>query len=122
MSDAMHVTRFAEAREYQAPGHFAMQCLRIQGKEAGPSRAMWFAISTIAPGGGISTSISPLEKVYVVLEGRVEMSSRGETVMLDRWDSCRIAPGADRAVANRSPLPATILLAMENDGAVEGAK
>ncbi len=115
----MHVTRFAEAREYQAPGHVAMRCLRIQGKDAGPSRAMWFAISIIEPGGGIAASTSPLEKVYVVLEGSVEMTSQGEKVTLDRWDSCRIAPGTDRAVVNRSALPATILLAMENDAAAE---
>ena len=110
----MHVTRIAEAPEYQAPGHHSMQCLRLQGMEAGPSSAMWMAISTIAPGGGITESSSPLEKIYVVLEGCIEMTSGGETVQLDTWDSCRIAPGAGRAVVNKSGAPATILLAMEN--------
>lgn len=109
----MHVTRLAMAPEYQAPGHHGMHCLRIQGMEAGPSSAMWMAISTIAPGGGIAASVSPLEKIYVVLEGRVEMTSSEQSVTLERWDSCRIAPGADRALANRSTMPATILLAME---------
>ncbi len=109
----MHVTRLAMAPEYQAPGHHGMHCLRIQGMEAGPSSAMWLAISTIAPGGGIAASVSPLEKIYVVLEGSIEMTSSEDCVTLERWDSCRIAPGADRALANRSAVPATILLAME---------
>lgn len=113
MGPAMHVTRLAMAPEYQAPGHHGMRCQRIQGMDAGPSSAMWLAISTIAPGGGIVASASPLEKVYVVLEGSVEMTSSGETVTLERWDSCRIAPGADRALANRTSAPAMILLAME---------
>jgi quercetin dioxygenase-like cupin family protein len=114
MTMAMHVTRFAGAPEYRAPGHYAMRCLRVQGMEAGPSSAMWMAISTIAPGGGIAPGSSPLEKIYVVLEGSVEMTSAGETVRLETWDSCRIAPGADRALVNSSDAPATILLAMEN--------
>ena len=29
----MHVTRFDEAPEYQAPNHFDMRCLRLQGRE-----------------------------------------------------------------------------------------
>lgn len=114
MTTAMQVTRFSEAPEYQAPGHHAMRCLRVQGMEAGPSTAMWMAISTIAPGGSIAPSTSPLEKIYVILDGSVEMTSAGETVRLGLWDSCRIAPGADRALVNRTEAPATILLAMEN--------
>lgn len=109
----MQVTRFSDAPEYQAPGHHAMRCLRVQGMEAGPSTAMWMAISTIEPGGSIAASASPLEKIYVVLDGSIEMTSAGETVRLNLWDSCRIAPGSDRALVNRSDAPATILLAME---------
>ena len=35
----MHVTRFDEAPEYQAPNHFDMRCLRLQGREVAPEEA-----------------------------------------------------------------------------------
>ena len=47
----MHVTRFSEAPHYEAPNHFDMRCLRLQGKEAGPSTQMWMGMSQILPGG-----------------------------------------------------------------------
>ena len=46
----MHVTRFDQAPAYEAPRHFDMRCLRLQGKEAGPSEQMWMGMSQILPG------------------------------------------------------------------------
>ena len=59
-----------------------------------------------------SLDTSPLEKMYVVLAGEVTISNGTETITLGAWDSCRIAPGEPRALANRTNQPATVLLAM----------
>ena len=64
----MHVTRFSEAPHYEAPNHFDMRCLRLQGKEAGPSTQMWMGMSQILPGGHTGLDGSPMEKLYLVLE------------------------------------------------------
>ncbi|MBR0869441.1 cupin domain-containing protein [Bradyrhizobium tropiciagri] len=108
----MHVVRFAEAPGYDAPGHHDMKMVRLQGREAGPAETMWIGVSVIAPDGGTVLSASPQEKMYVVLEGEVHVSNGSEEVVLGRWDSCRIEPGEDRRLTNRSKTPASLLLVM----------
>jgi quercetin dioxygenase-like cupin family protein len=108
----MHVVRFAKAAGYTAPGHFDMSMVRLQGREAGPSADLWMGVSIIAPGGGTTSSASPQEKMYVVLEGTLEVSNDETAVALGKWDSCRIAGGENRRLTNRTGAPATVLLVM----------
>ncbi|HEX2727912.1 MAG TPA: cupin domain-containing protein [Beijerinckiaceae bacterium] len=108
----MNVVRLDAAPAYEAPGHNLMRMLRLQGREAGASDVLWLGLSHILPGGGTTLDASPLEKMYVVLDGEVTISNGTEEVTLRTWDSCRIAPDEPRALANRTNRPATILLAM----------
>jgi uncharacterized cupin superfamily protein len=108
----MHITRFANAPEYQAPNHDDMRCLRLQGHNAGPSEQMWMGMSHLLPGGGTSLDKSPFEKLYIVLAGEVTIISDTEEATLKLWDSVRIAPHEGRQLANRTNLPATLLLVM----------
>lgn len=108
----MNVVRLAAAPPYEAPGHADMRMLRLQGREAGASNVLWLGLSHLLPGGGTTLDASPLEKMYVVLDGEVTISNGTEEVTLQRWDSCRIAPDEPRALSNRTNRPATVLLAM----------
>jgi len=108
----MHVIRFAEAPEYNAPGHYDMAMVRLQGREAGPSSDLWVGVSVIAPGGGTTLSSSGQEKMYVVLDGTMHISNGETEVELGQWDSCRIAAGEDRRLTNRTNSPVTALLVM----------
>lgn len=108
----MHVVRFTEAPSYDAPGHALMEMVRLQGREASPTDTAWLGVSTIAPGGGTTLDASGVEKLYVVLDGTVTVSNGREGVSLQRWDSCRIAPGEGRRLSNDTDEPATILLVM----------
>ncbi len=108
----MHVVRLDAAPPYEAPGHDHMRMLRLQGREAGASEVLWLGLSHILPGGGTTLDASPLEKMYVVLDGEVTISNGADEVTLRPWDSCRIAPDEPRALSNRTNKPATILLAM----------
>lgn len=108
----MHIVRFVEAITYSAPGHHDMSMVRLQGREAGPSDHLWLGVSVIAPGGGTTLSSSPDEKMYVVLDGELQISNGQIEATLTRWDSCRVAPGEERMLLNRSEAPATVLLAM----------
>jgi len=108
----MQVTRLTDAPAYFPPEHHDMRCLRLQGMEAGETSSLWMGMSQILPGGRTSLSASPQEKLYIVLEGAVTVvTDQGEAV-LQRHDSCRIAPHEARALENRTNLPALILLAM----------
>jgi uncharacterized cupin superfamily protein len=108
----MHVTRIENAPAYFPPEHNDMRCLRLQGHEAGPAETLWMGMSQILPGGHTSLDASPLEKLYIVLEGEVAVSNGTEEVVLRQWDSCRVAPGEGRQLRNRTNRPATILLSM----------
>ncbi len=113
----MHVTRIDDAPEYQAPNHFGMRCLRLQGREAGPAEQLWLGLSVIEPGGHTGLDPSPMEKHYVVLEG--ELTLLGElpdgtrtSAVLRAQDSCRFAPGEKRQLRNHTDREARVLLAM----------
>ncbi len=108
----MHVTRLAEAQFYEAPGHFDMKMLRLQGREAGPGDTLWLGLSHILPGGGTTLSASGQEKFYVVLDGEVTVVTEAGLVTLGPWDSCRVAPDEARKLENRTNRPCSILLAM----------
>jgi uncharacterized cupin superfamily protein len=115
----MNVTRIEAAPEYQAPNHFDMRCLRLQGREAGPAVQLWLGLSVIEPGGHTGLDPSPMEKHYVVLEG--ELTLIGETdgvrtqAVLRAHDSARFAPGERRQLLNHGDRVAKVLLAMPFD-------
>jgi quercetin dioxygenase-like cupin family protein len=109
----MRVTRFAEAHPYTAPKHHGMTALRLQGFEASPSKFAWTGLSHFLPGGGADMDESPLEKIYIVLEGEVTVElGDGTKEVLRRFDSCYIGGGEKRAVRNNGNAVATMLVVM----------
>lgn len=108
----MHVTRYRDAKPYEAPEHFDMHCLRLQGKEATATDSIWIGLSHLLPGGHTSLKDAAVEKVYIVVAGEVTVETLTGTVTLGFLDSCRLAPGEARALVNRTNAPASILLAM----------
>ena len=113
----MHITRLEDAPQYQAPNHFGMTCLRLQGREAGPAEQLWLGLSIISPGGHTGLDPSPIEKHYVVLEGELLLVGQWpgapeQRSVLRRGDSCRFAPGEARQLINHTQQEARVLLAM----------
>ncbi|GIX15127.1 MAG: cupin [Paracoccaceae bacterium] len=106
----MHVKRFEDARPYEAPNHFGVVGLRLQGFEEGGPTNQWVGLSQFLPGGGAGPDSSPLEKVYVVLEGEMTVIAGGREVVLRKYDSCTIAPGEERKIENRSNHCCTMLV------------
>lgn len=108
----MQVTRYSEAKPYEAPEHYGMACLRLQGKEATTTDTIWIGLSHILPGGHTSLKEATVEKLYVVIAGEVTIETIDGAVTLGVLDSCRLAPGEARALVNRTNASASILLAM----------
>jgi glyoxylate utilization-related uncharacterized protein len=108
----MNVTRYNQAPVYYPPNHEGMHCLRLQGHEAGPSDTVWLGLSHLLPGGGTTLDGSSVEKLYVVLDGEVTISTDEGDQVLRKYDSGRLAPGERRALKNNTNSPASILLAM----------
>lgn len=108
----MKVNRFTEVAQYTAPNHHNCSSFRLQGWDASDSANFWVGLTHFLPGGGASYESTPLEKVYVVLNGEITvLTERGE-VVLRAFDSCHIPPNEARSVTNRTNNPATMLVVM----------
>lgn len=109
----MEITRFAEAPRYDAPKHFDMRSLRLQGFQASHAEFAWVGLSHFLPGGGAEMDASPLAKIYVVLEGEVTIELQsGQTHLLRKLDSCHLAASEGRAIRNASNAVASMLVVM----------
>jgi quercetin dioxygenase-like cupin family protein len=109
----MQVTRFEDAPRYDAPKHFDMRSMRLQGFDVSDSKVMWVGLSHFLPGGGAEMDAGPIEKIYVVIAGEVTVELADGTVeVLGSLDSCLIPPGEARAVRNDGNDVATMLVVM----------
>jgi quercetin dioxygenase-like cupin family protein len=108
----MLVTRIEDAGTYEAPGHFDVRTLRLQGADASPVEAFTVGLSVFLPAGGCEMSTTPLEKVYVVIEGEVTIVTDEGEAALGPLDSIYLAPDEARAIENRTNQAATMLVVM----------
>lgn len=108
----MRIKRFNEAETYEAPNHFDMRGMRLQGFEAGGPENFWVGCSHFLPGGGAGPDASPLEKVYVILDGELTVEAEGETATLGKMDSITIGANVERKITNQSNAICTMLVIM----------
>lgn len=106
----MKLKRFEDAEAYEAPNHFGMVGLRLQGFEEGGPENQWVGISQFLPGGGAGPDSSPIEKIYVIIEGEMTVIIDGEETVLRKFDSCTIPPGEVRKIENRRNDVCTMLV------------
>ena len=66
-------------------------------------------LSHFLPGGGCERDATPLEKVYVVVEGEVTIVTDQGEVTLHPYDSVYLAPNETRAIENRTNRPASMI-------------
>lgn len=108
----MQVTRIGEAAPYEAPKHFDMRGLRLQGWDVSDAKGFWVGLSHFLPGGGAESDATPLEKVYVVVDGTVTVTTDEGDTELGPLDSCHLAPGERRSIVNTTNRPASMLVVM----------
>jgi len=109
----MQITRFTDAPRYDAPKHFDMRSLRLQGFDLTASKFAWVGLSHFLPQGGAEMDAGPLEKIYVVLAGEVTIELGDRTVhVLKPLDSCHIPGGEARSIRNFGNDIATMLVVM----------
>ena len=97
----MHVKRFEDAEQYEAPNHRGVVGLQLQGFEEGGPTNQWVGLSQFLPGGGAGPDSTPFEKVYIVLEGEMTVTINDQDTVLGKYDSCTIAPDEVRTIENR---------------------
>jgi mannose-6-phosphate isomerase-like protein (cupin superfamily) len=108
----MKVNRIGDVQPYEAPKHFDMRGLRLQGFDVSPTSAFWVGLSHFLPGGGAESDATPLEKVYVVVDGTVRVETDECEVDLGPLDSVWLAAGERRSIVNPTNRPASMLVVM----------
>ncbi|WP_341367888.1 cupin domain-containing protein [Yoonia sp. BS5-3] len=112
----MQVKRFADAAPYEAPNHWGVTGLRLQGFEEGGPENQWVGFSQFLPGGGAGPDSTPFEKVYVVLDGEMTVEVDGVETVLGPMDSCTIPPGQVRRIENKTNHICKMLVVMPYPG------
>jgi quercetin dioxygenase-like cupin family protein len=110
----MQVTKFKDAKRYEAANHVDVSALRLQGGEASKTSAFWCGLSHYLPGGRAERGASDYERVYLVLDGEVTVTTDQGTTVLGAMDSVHIAPKEIRVVENRGNAVATMLVIVSN--------
>ncbi len=108
----MKVNRITDVKPYEAAGHFNMEGFRLQGFDASDCKNFWVGISHFNPGGGVEHGATPLEKVYICIDGVITIITDDGEETLNPLDSCYIPGGEARSIANRSDKVASILVVM----------
>jgi quercetin dioxygenase-like cupin family protein len=107
----MKKVEIKDVKPYEAAGHFGMTAMRLSGKEETGAQKFWMGLSHFLPGGGAEMSGTPTEKVYFVLEGEVTVTTPdGSEFTLRKNDSIFIGPGEQRAIINKTNMPASMLV------------
>lgn len=108
----LNVKRLRDAPRYDAPNHFDVRALRIQGLDAGGSEKVWVGLSYFLPEGGAGPDAGALEKIYVILSGQMTLRAEGQEVVLGPMDSVTIPPNVQREIRNEGKEVATMLVVM----------
>ena len=108
----MKINLLDDLEEYEAKGHFDMKGFRMQGFDASDTENFWVGLSYFLPGGGTTHSATPIEKVYVGIEGELTVITDDGENNLRPMDSCYLAPNEGRSIINRTNKIATILVIM----------
>lgn len=108
----MLVKRFEEAGPYEAPNHWGVTGLRLQGFEEGGPTNQWMGLSQFLPGGGAGPDASPIEKLYFIVEGEMTVIIDEVETVLRKYDSATIPAGEVRKIENRSNHVCTMLVVM----------
>ena len=109
----MKVTRLEEAVKYSPPKHTATcHAMWLQHRSMGCEAPYWVGCSYYLPGAKAERDASPLDKIYIILEGELTVETEGETVKLGPMDSVYIGPNENREVRNETNSVATMLVVM----------
>ena len=107
---SMHITRLADAKPFDPPGHRGVGPFRLVGGEPASTEGISVVLSHYLPGGQAEMAPQPVETVYVLVAGELVMISEGKEETLRQYDSVHFTAGTIRQVVNRTQLPASMLV------------
>jgi quercetin dioxygenase-like cupin family protein len=107
----MDVKKSKDAQAFAPPRHTNVEAFMLQGGAATAANFAAVILSRFEPGGTADFEAAPIGKIYVMLDGVLEVTvADGTTASLRPNDSCFLAPGEGRSILNPGPGSATMLV------------
>ena len=95
------IVRKEEATFYEAPGHYDMRPTRLHNPQDVNVGRMIMGVSHFLPGGGCEFGSNPLESIYYILEGEMDLETEdGCKTTLHQGDSFHCGPGTKKGIRN----------------------
>ena len=98
----MYIKSLNDAKPYEAPNHQKCHSVRLAGFEDYGPKNFWVGYSQFLPGGGAGPDSSPLEKVYVIINGSLTIKVDGNTKIANPGDTVFIPGGIEREIRNET--------------------
>jgi quercetin dioxygenase-like cupin family protein len=111
------VTRKDEAYKYEAPKHFDVRTTRLHDPQDVNEGVITMGLSHFLPGGGCEFGANPLESIYYIIEGQMELKVEGDnglefTTTLVKGDSFHCGPNTKKSVLNSGMESCQMLVAL----------
>lgn len=97
---------------YAAPGHHLMKCAWLLGDGDSKGASLRVARLDYEPGAHVEAAASPLAKIYVCLEGTLDVEAGDAMMTLVPGDLWYVPAGVSRQMFNRADTAASALLFM----------
>lgn len=112
----MKATNIQDVNAYEPPGHYGVECLKIQGEDTGLTK-FWQGLSIFEADGGAEwqygegTFGATTEKTYFVIEGELTVENEaGEQFVCGKDSSISMLPNEKRKLWNSGNCQARVLV------------
>ena len=107
----MKLIKAGEGEVYEAKNHYNCWTARKITPDLG-SKTVSISYSHFLPNGGANLSSSPMERIYFLLSGSLNVKSKTEDFILQPGDMVYIGANEDREATVVGNVPATMMVIM----------
>ena len=107
------IVRREDAVSYEAPGHYDMRPTRLHNHQDVNDGRMVMGLSHFLPGGGCEFGANPLESIYYIIEGEMDVETEdGTKTTLRQGDSFHCGPGTPKGIRNNGCVTCQMLVCL----------
>lgn len=106
------IVRKEEATFYEAPGHYDMRPTRLHNPQDVNDGKIIMGLSHFLPGGGCEFGANPLESIYYIVEGEMDLTTDDGTTTLHAGDSFHCGAGTGKGIQNNGSVTCQMLVVL----------
>ena len=107
------IVRKNEATFYEAPGHYDMRPTRLHNPDDVNEGKLIMGLSHFLPGGGCQFGANPLESIYYIVEGEMDIELEGgDKSTLRAGDSFHCGPNTSKGIQNNGSVTCQMLVTL----------